>query len=158
VRRRSVVARDERRKTGPIGKSVRIGLTRNVDRKLRFYERGNPYVGGPKGLREWFSDPLENIMARLLSLMMGPIDIETRVDAGLERPSGNASRITRAVKRRRRMAFSPTKPYMLCVDFDPAKEISPSRPYNHRSTSTSPDGLEQQISKLPAAGGSSGSG
>jgi len=38
--------------TGPIGKSVRIGLTRNVDRKLRFYERGNPYVSGPKRLRE----------------------------------------------------------------------------------------------------------
>jgi DNA-3-methyladenine glycosylase len=41
-----------RRKTGAIGKSVRIGLTRNVDRKLRFYERGNPYVSGPKRLRE----------------------------------------------------------------------------------------------------------
>jgi DNA-3-methyladenine glycosylase len=40
------------RKTGAIGKSVRIGLTRNVDRKLRFYERGNPYVSGPKRLRE----------------------------------------------------------------------------------------------------------
>ena len=38
--------------TGAIGKSVRIGLTRNVDRKLRFYERGNPYVSGPKRLRE----------------------------------------------------------------------------------------------------------
>jgi DNA-3-methyladenine glycosylase len=41
-----------RRKTGAIGDSVRIGLTRNVDRKLRFYERGNPYVSGPKRLRE----------------------------------------------------------------------------------------------------------
>ena len=41
-----------RRKTGAIGKSVRIGLTRNVDRKLRFYERGNVYVSGPKRLRE----------------------------------------------------------------------------------------------------------
>ena len=41
-----------RRKTGTIGKSVRIGLTRNVDRKLRFYERGNPYVSGPKRLRD----------------------------------------------------------------------------------------------------------
>ena len=41
-----------RRKTGAIGKSVRIGLTRNVDRKLRFYERRNPYVSGPKRLRE----------------------------------------------------------------------------------------------------------
>jgi DNA-3-methyladenine glycosylase len=40
-----------RRETGAIGKSVRIGLTRNVDRKLRFYERGNPYVSGPKRLR-----------------------------------------------------------------------------------------------------------
>jgi DNA-3-methyladenine glycosylase len=40
------------RETGTIGKSVRIGLTRNVDLKLRFYERGNPYVSGPKRLRE----------------------------------------------------------------------------------------------------------
>jgi DNA-3-methyladenine glycosylase len=38
--------------TGAIGKSVRIGLTRNVDRLWRFYERGNPYVSGPKRLRE----------------------------------------------------------------------------------------------------------
>ena len=37
---------------GAIGKSVRIGLTRNVDRRRRFYERGNPYVSGPKRLRE----------------------------------------------------------------------------------------------------------
>jgi len=41
-----------RRETGAIGKSVRIGLTRNVDRKLRFYERSSPYVSGPKRLRE----------------------------------------------------------------------------------------------------------
>jgi DNA-3-methyladenine glycosylase len=41
-----------RRNTSVIGKSVRIGLTRNVDRKLRFYERGSPYVSGPKRLRE----------------------------------------------------------------------------------------------------------
>jgi DNA-3-methyladenine glycosylase len=41
-----------RGKTTTIGKSVRIGLTRNVDRELRFYERGNPYVSGPKRLRE----------------------------------------------------------------------------------------------------------
>ncbi len=41
-----------RQKTGAIGESVRIGLTRDVDRKLRFYERGNPYVSGPKRLRE----------------------------------------------------------------------------------------------------------
>jgi DNA-3-methyladenine glycosylase len=41
-----------RRRTGAIGKSIRIGLTRNVDRKLRFYVRDNPYVSGPKRLRE----------------------------------------------------------------------------------------------------------
>jgi DNA-3-methyladenine glycosylase len=41
-----------RRQVDAIGKSVRIGLTRNVDRRLRFYERGNPYVSGPKRLRE----------------------------------------------------------------------------------------------------------
>jgi DNA-3-methyladenine glycosylase len=40
------------RNTGAIGKSVRIGLTRSVDRRLRFYERGNPHVSGPKRLRE----------------------------------------------------------------------------------------------------------
>ena len=37
-------------KTGAIGKSVRIGLTRNANRRLRFYERGNPHVSGPKRL------------------------------------------------------------------------------------------------------------
>jgi DNA-3-methyladenine glycosylase len=41
-----------RRKTGAIGTSIRIGLTRNVDSKLRFYERGNPFVSGPKRLRQ----------------------------------------------------------------------------------------------------------
>ena len=41
-----------RRRTGAIGQSERIGLTRNMDRKLRFYERGNPHVSGPKRLRE----------------------------------------------------------------------------------------------------------
>lgn len=36
--------------TGPIGKSVRIGITRAADKLLRFFERGNPYVSGPKRL------------------------------------------------------------------------------------------------------------
>jgi DNA-3-methyladenine glycosylase len=38
------------RKTGPVGKSVRIGLTQAADRLLRFYERGNELVSGPKRL------------------------------------------------------------------------------------------------------------
>lgn len=33
-----------------IGKSVRIGITRAAHRPLRFYERGNPFVSGPKRL------------------------------------------------------------------------------------------------------------
>lgn len=39
-----------RQKTATIGKSVRIGITRNARRLLRFYERGNPHVSGPKKL------------------------------------------------------------------------------------------------------------
>jgi DNA-3-methyladenine glycosylase len=35
---------------GRLGRSVRIGLTRAADRVLRFYERGNLYVSGPKRL------------------------------------------------------------------------------------------------------------
>lgn len=31
-----------------IGASVRIGITKEVDRELRFYERGNPFVSGPR--------------------------------------------------------------------------------------------------------------
>jgi DNA-3-methyladenine glycosylase len=38
-------------KAGAIGNSVRIGLSRDVNRRLRFYERGNPHVSGPKKLR-----------------------------------------------------------------------------------------------------------
>jgi DNA-3-methyladenine glycosylase len=33
-----------------IVKSVRIGITRAADRLLRFYERGNPFLSGPKRL------------------------------------------------------------------------------------------------------------
>jgi DNA-3-methyladenine glycosylase len=43
---------DEVRPAGPIGVSIRIGITRDVDRLFRFYERGSPYVSGPKNARE----------------------------------------------------------------------------------------------------------
>jgi DNA-3-methyladenine glycosylase len=37
---------------GKIGKSVRIGITREADRVLRFYLRGSPFVSGAKSLNE----------------------------------------------------------------------------------------------------------
>ncbi len=37
---------------GRIGKSARIGITRDADRPLRFYERGNAHVSGAKKLRQ----------------------------------------------------------------------------------------------------------
>jgi DNA-3-methyladenine glycosylase len=40
------------RRAGPIGTSVRIGITRDVDRPLRFYEQENSFVSGPIRLRE----------------------------------------------------------------------------------------------------------
>jgi DNA-3-methyladenine glycosylase len=42
---------DEVRPAGPIGVSIRIGITRDVHQLFRFYERGGPYVSGPKKLR-----------------------------------------------------------------------------------------------------------
>ena len=45
------LAENAARKTGRIGKSVRIGITRNVDRPLRFYEVGNAHVSGLRRLR-----------------------------------------------------------------------------------------------------------
>ena len=41
---------DERRAARP-SRSVRIGLTKAVSRSLRFYERGNAHVSGPRKLR-----------------------------------------------------------------------------------------------------------
>lgn len=38
------------RPTAHIGRSVRIGITKDTQRLLRFYERGNPFVSGPKSL------------------------------------------------------------------------------------------------------------
>ena len=38
------------RKTGEIGTSVRIGITREASRLRRFFEVGNPFVSGPKAL------------------------------------------------------------------------------------------------------------
>jgi DNA-3-methyladenine glycosylase len=40
-----------RRRAGAIGESVRIGITREVDRKLRFFERDNAFVSGPARMR-----------------------------------------------------------------------------------------------------------
>ena len=37
-------------KAGAIGESVRIGITREAERALRFYVRGNPYVSGGRAL------------------------------------------------------------------------------------------------------------
>jgi DNA-3-methyladenine glycosylase len=35
-----------------VGKSVRIGITREAERRFRFYERGNPCVSGPSRFRK----------------------------------------------------------------------------------------------------------
>lgn len=40
------------RRTGKIATSVRIGITKDAHRMLRFYERGSPYVSGPARLRK----------------------------------------------------------------------------------------------------------
>jgi DNA-3-methyladenine glycosylase len=37
---------------GEIGQSIRIGISRDASRLLRFYLRGSPFVSGPRSLRE----------------------------------------------------------------------------------------------------------
>jgi len=37
---------------GEIGRSVRIGISRNANRLLRFYRRGSPFVSGPGSLKK----------------------------------------------------------------------------------------------------------
>jgi DNA-3-methyladenine glycosylase len=37
---------------GDIGESTRIGISRDVDRLLRFYLRGSPFVSGPRSLNK----------------------------------------------------------------------------------------------------------
>jgi DNA-3-methyladenine glycosylase len=37
---------------GEIGQSIRIGISRDTDRLLRFYRRGSPFVSGPRSLME----------------------------------------------------------------------------------------------------------
>ncbi len=38
--------------TGEIGRSIRIGVSRDANRLLRFYLRGSPFVSGPRSLKE----------------------------------------------------------------------------------------------------------
>jgi len=40
------------RPAGPIGVTTRIGLSREAHRLLRFYEKGSPFVSGPRRLLE----------------------------------------------------------------------------------------------------------
>jgi DNA-3-methyladenine glycosylase len=40
------------REPGEIGQSIRIGISRETDRLLRFYRRGSPFVSGPRSLME----------------------------------------------------------------------------------------------------------
>jgi DNA-3-methyladenine glycosylase len=40
------------RRTGEIGTTMRIGITRDANRLLRFYVPGDAHVSGPKRLRQ----------------------------------------------------------------------------------------------------------
>ncbi|HEX9461697.1 MAG TPA: DNA-3-methyladenine glycosylase, partial [Alphaproteobacteria bacterium] len=37
---------------GEIGQSIRIGISRDANRLLRFYLRDSPFVSGPRSLKE----------------------------------------------------------------------------------------------------------
>lgn len=39
------------RPAGRVGRSIRIGISREIERKLRFFERDNAFVSGPRRLR-----------------------------------------------------------------------------------------------------------
>lgn len=41
---------DDGRDAGETGESIRIGITKNADRPLRFYARGSAFVSGPRSL------------------------------------------------------------------------------------------------------------
>jgi DNA-3-methyladenine glycosylase len=45
-----VLVKPDVRPVGPLGETVRIGITKATNRLFRFYEPGNPYVSGPKRL------------------------------------------------------------------------------------------------------------
>jgi len=49
---------------GTIVKSIRIGITRAADQLLRFYERGNPFVSGPKRLLLAVTSPRKTLSKR----------------------------------------------------------------------------------------------
>ena len=49
-RRGDLWLRHDDREAGDIGQSIRIGISRDADRKLRFFVRGSPFVSGPKSL------------------------------------------------------------------------------------------------------------
>jgi DNA-3-methyladenine glycosylase len=38
------------RPAGPVGTSIRIGITKDAERPLRFFEIGSPFVSGPRRL------------------------------------------------------------------------------------------------------------